>query len=117
MGYARLIDTGLARAFNQVKDLAKDALLDKTTGSDFDFGTGETVGTKTTLPVKIIIVEAKNKPKEDSTSMVQMLIKATESGNLSSYDRITVEGVSYKVVQIVKTNGYLHVINVAKGPE
>jgi hypothetical protein len=111
MSYAKLIDLNLTRAFNRLKDLAKLATVVKKTDVAFDFGTGESSETTTTISFKVAIVES-TKGSERNSMETQIMFKKADVGDLMAYDTVTIDGVSYKVGSAVKNDGYISVVNI-----
>jgi len=114
MSYVNLINSNVSLAFNLVKDLAVDALIVKASRSDFDFTTGATDQTFTSLPAKAIFVEEKKSSKEVNTSVKTVMIKTRESGDISTLDKLSVSNVIWNFTNIVRSNGYITIAEVAR---
>lgn len=115
MSYSKLIDKSLIRAFNLVKDLAKDATLTMKSNVDFDFSSAQTTGVDTSIPLKVIIIESKKKAKENDVGNIQVMFRVADIIDINAYDRLTIDSVDYKIGQIVKSNGYIYLIEIKRG--
>jgi hypothetical protein len=92
MGYRNIINSNLARAFNQVKDLAVEAVLVRRSDPTFDFNSGETTTTDEQLIVKVIALESEQKAENHNVVKMEALMKSKEIGAITPYDTLEFEG-------------------------
>lgn len=108
MSYRSLVDAQVRKAFNLLKDLAVDAVLNKKGAAAFDFGTGEaTLTSDGNIPTKIIEVEAKKPSKKTNVTEKTVMMKSQDVGDLNLFDTITVDGVEWKLGSPIKNDGYI----------
>jgi hypothetical protein len=107
MSYTNLIDINLNRAFNLLKDLAINAVLQKVNTTSFDFGTAVASVAPTNINVKIIVVEDSRDHKETSATTRQVLMKAKGIGQLNTTDRLIFNGQTWKLSHVLKSDGYI----------
>ena len=115
MSYSKLIDNSLIRAFNLIRDLAKDATLITKGSVDFDFSTAQTTGVETTTPVKLVVIESKKKAKDNDVGTTQVMFRVADIIDINAYDRIIFDMVEYKIGQVIRSNGYLYLVEIKKG--
>jgi hypothetical protein len=114
MGYAAQIDSKLNQAFNLMKDLAVPVVFVKKTAS-YDFSIGEAVTSATTNVVtKAVIVETKKTSKESNTSSKQLMFKAKEVGDITLFDSVQINGVTWKLGDVITNSGYIILTDVFK---
>ena len=114
MSYSRLIDTNLTRAFNKLKDLAKVATVTKHTDVEFDFSAGEKTSSTTTITFKAVVLSSKTDSVKTNTETTQILFKREDVGDLTTFDEVVVDGVSYKVGKAMKNNGYVSLATLVR---
>jgi hypothetical protein len=114
MGYNNVIDKSLTRAFNLLKDLAEDMVFNKKNISDFDFGSGTASLTSQYVPIKAIVIATS---KETATSSVkkQVMLRISEVGDLGAYDSLTYNNETWRIGSVIKSNGFISVVEVFKG--
>jgi len=114
MGYNALIEKSLTRAFNLLKDLAVESVFVKKTVSDFDFGTGSASTTSQNTIVKIIDIDTSKDTKTGNVTK-QFMLRVADVGDLGSYDVITYKGSNWRIGSIIKSNGYIFIVEAFKG--
>ena len=115
MGYRSLIDINLNRAFNMAKDLAVNITLIKKIGSTFDFATkGVTATTTENISLKGIWLEADKPSKEHNFTKRQIMFKRVLVGDISQYDSITDNGVTWRISNLIKDTGFITILEVQK---
>lgn len=107
MSYSKLIDRNLNLVFNKLKDLAKIATVTKHTDVEFDFGTGEKTSTSEQINFKAVMLSVKTDSVKTNTETTQILFKRDDVGDITTYDVVVVEGVTYKIGKVHKNNGYV----------
>jgi hypothetical protein len=119
MSLKGVIDKNITFAFNQLKDLAIDAVFSKKSNVSFDFGSREVVPDVVTTQVttKIVIIttkRAKTSQKESSTSIRrnEIMVKSNDVGDLYSYDTVTYEGNTWSIGEVLKNDGYISIAEV-----
>lgn len=115
MGYATQIDSKLNMAFNLIKDLAVSVVFVKKTGASFDFSTGESVVTTTTnITTKAVIVDSKKTSKESNVMSKQLMFKSKDLGDISLYDSVQINGVTWRLGDVITNSGYIILITIFK---
>lgn len=115
MGYQALIDSNLNKAFNLAKDLAKDVTFVKKPNPNFNFGTGEaSFDSLQNIPTKAIIYDSKKKSKDRNVVVKELLLKSKEIGDATSYDSVTIDNQSWRIVAIPKNDGFVSIIEISK---
>jgi hypothetical protein len=114
MSYSNLIDTNITLAFKMLKDLAVDATIYRRAVTEFDFGTGVTDLSTTTIPVKVIVINSEKKSQEHNTLINQIMLRSKEVLDVTALDKITINGVSWRFSNILKSNGYIIVAAIAR---
>lgn len=114
MSYSKLIDTNLTRAFNKLKDLAKVATVTKHTDVEFNFGSAEKTSSTQTISFKVVIISSKTDSVKTNTETSQILFKREGVGDLTTYDEIVIDGVSYKVGKSLKNDGYVALVTIVR---
>jgi len=115
MSYTALIDSNLTKAFNLVKDLAVLGTFNKKSGVSFDFTTGETTtASTTTITTKVVIIDLKKTSDKSNTVRKQILFKSRNLEDLTFYDTITINGVIWKLGEIIHSNNFTTLLNIFK---
>jgi hypothetical protein len=91
MGYKALVDSNITLAFNLLKDMAKDVILNKSSANSYDFGTATVSDKKTELPIKAVVLEDDKKSKMHNSIKRQLLFKTRGLGDLNAYDTVLIE--------------------------
>ena len=110
MGYAALVDKQLSNAFLRVKDLASDALFTKSTSANFNFNSGQLAETQAP-PIRIKLVVT-NEVTKSSTVTRTVMAKAADIVAFTLYDTITLDGVIWKIGDVLKQSGKIWVFNI-----
>lgn len=114
MGYNNVIDRSLTKAFNLLKDLAEDMTFVKKNVSDFDFGSGTASTTAQSTVIKAVIIETK-KATSTGTVMKQVMLRISDVGDLGAYDVIIYKSENWRVGNVIKSNGFISVVEMFKG--
>jgi hypothetical protein len=114
MSYANLINSNITLAFKMLKDLAVDATIYKRSSTEFDFGSGVVDTSTSTVAVKVIVVDSEKKSQEHNTLITQIMLRSKEILDVTSLDKITINGVSWRFSNILKSNGYIIVAAIAR---
>jgi hypothetical protein len=114
MSYSNLINTNITLAFKMLKDLAVDATIFKRSVSEFDFGSGVADLSTTSVAVKVIVIGSEKKSQEHNTVISQIMLRSKEVLDVTALDKITINGVSWRFSNILKSNGYIIVAAIAK---
>jgi hypothetical protein len=112
MSYRNLINSNLNRAFNQVRDLATDAILVRKSDPTFDFNSGETTTTDSTLPLKIIAIEAEQKADSHNVIKMEALMKSKEIGALTPYDTLEFDGFIWSIGKKMVNSGFVFLAEI-----
>lgn len=112
MGYQRLIDANLTRAFNKVKDLARDASVAKQKNIEYDFGTGEKTSVIENILFKVIIISSRRDSENKQSEETQIMFKKESVGELTQNDKVTIDGNVYVVGASVKSDGFISIVNL-----
>jgi hypothetical protein len=113
MGFTKLIDANLTRAFNLVKDLAVMVTLIKKSGTSFDFNLGETLHLKSSnFDIKAIIL---NSEKTSSTAVFKTLMfKSAQLQGITGYDGVMISKVLWNIGEKLKDDGVIILLDVYK---
>jgi hypothetical protein len=115
MSYSNLINTNLNLAFRLLKDLAKDAILWRHTSVEFNFATGSHPALLTQVPIKLIEVKSEKKSQDHNTSIKTVMIRVKElSGDITALDKIEIAGETWRVSNIMKSDGYVMMADIAR---
>ena len=102
MSLSARITSSVTKAFNSVGDLVKTASLSNKDVSSFDFATGETVSTDSSVTLKVILDSTQKPSREGFTTTAFMktseLAKASTPIDLSGYDTITIDSKAYNII-------------------
>ena len=90
MGYKNLVDSNITLAFNLLKDMADDVVLNKSSSADFDFSSGEVAADAgaSSVPIKAIVISDDKKSKTENSIKRQILFKTRGLGDVNAYDSI-----------------------------
>jgi hypothetical protein len=114
MSYSNLINNSLNLAFRQLKDLAVMMEYTHKTMVDFNFGTSETSEDISTFSAETVIIETKVGNKERSTISMQLMANTKDIGNIENFDSVVYQNETWKIVDNVKTNGFISLFTVIK---
>lgn len=115
MSYAKLIHKNITMVFKLVKDLAKDATLNKRTTSSFNFTDVLPIETAAaTLQVKVILLDALKKAEDRNSAKKEALIQYNGVGDISLYSSITIDGVNWNIGPVIKNDGFLYYLELNK---
>ena len=113
MSYQALIDANLNRAFNLIKDLAKDIVLTRQTNPNFDFGTGTAkFGTPVTVATKAVIIEDKKPNDNRNTIKRQMMLKTKEIGDINQYTTVSINNETWNIGDVIKNDGFITLADI-----
>ena len=107
MSYKALIDRNLTLAFNQIKDLAEDVILKKSSSNDFDFGTGTTSNTVVEKPIKAVVIKSNKMSNSHNGSVREIMFKSKGLGDLNAYDVVSFEGADWRFSTKINSDGYI----------
>jgi len=88
------VTNAVNKAFDSVGDLVKTATLTTKSVSSYDFATRSTVSNSSTQTVEVII-QSKKRPSGEGFTVSAMMKTGV---NLSVYDSIVVDNVTYNIV-------------------
>ncbi len=115
MSYQALVNSQIKKAFNLLKDLAKDGTITKRSNQAFDFGSGEVAtDSAVTTVVKVVNTETTKLSKDKLTVQKQVMLKVPEVVDLSIYDTLSFEGEVWKIGPVVHSNGFIFVVDIFK---
>lgn len=108
MGYKSLVDSNITLAFNLLKDMAEDAVLNKSSSAEFDFGVGlmKTDNALKNLPIKAVVIDDDKTSKEHNSIKRQILFKTRGLGDINAYDTITIDGNLWRFGPKINDDGY-----------
>jgi hypothetical protein len=111
VSYTTLVDSQLRQAFNKLKDLAKYAEFKNKTASEYDFSTGVATDVITSVFTKIVILE---EVKDKTSTSLKIMFKSKDVGMLAMYSTIIIEGVAWRVTEVIKGSGYINIASISK---
>ena len=113
--YKSLIDKQLALAFNQLKDLAKDAKFYKNSVAEFDFSTALVDTTPVEQPiVKIVELSTKEGNKNTSSIKKKIIFKTKDIQDLNIYSKVEIDSSMFTIVLPIKNSGYITTLDIIK---
>ena len=121
MSYKALVRSNVKNAFNLVRDLAEDVILQKSSDIDFDFSTGVLLDDagETQLPIKAVIIENKKKSTKVNAIERQILFSTEFLGDVNAYDVVYIKDthdetkmVAWKFGPKIIDNGYIMFANI-----
>lgn len=113
MSFSKLLDANLVRAFNLVKDLAVTVTFTKKSGTNFDFGEGDTVHSGTvSVTIKAVVLNTDKKASQHNVVAKEIMFKSKDIGQVTEYDSVLLNGEMWSVGPQVKDNGRILVLNV-----
>lgn len=106
MGYRRLVQSLVAKAYTLAGTLAVEATLSHREAKAFDFATGNSrTSTPVVTVVKGFLKVAESKGPEQAVQ-ADLVVQASNVEDPSAYDVIAIDGVSWNVAAEYRTNGY-----------
>jgi len=115
VGFRNIIDTQLNNAFNLAQDLKTDMTLNKRTGVDYDFASGDvTSQAETNISVQGIIIGSKKKDKKSNTTKRQLMLKRKDVGDITEYDTVSDAGGIWKIGKPIKDDGFITLVEIYK---
>jgi hypothetical protein len=120
MSLRSTVRSNVRKAFSAIKDLAIDITLQQSDSSSFNFRTASAEQTAVVSTViKGVVIEKKRDKREIQTSeantlKAEIIVITADISDLTIYDTAVFEGKSWKVIQPVKDNGYIVVLDVAR---
>ena len=109
MSYSKLVDSQLKKAFNLMKDLATPATFNMKVSGSFNFGAKAPEDFEAApVQTKIVVYDGK-RAKGDGPKVTskQFMVKAKDVGDLKAFDKVTFDGNTWTVGQIIKGTGYI----------
>ena len=113
MGYKSLVDSQATMAFNILKDLADDVVLNKKDSVSFNFGTGVKEERTTPIEIKVVVLDDDKKSKIHNSIEREVLFKTRGLGDINAYDSMTFENAhdvhlngTWKFGTILNNDGY-----------
>lgn len=106
MSYKALIDSQLALAFRQLKDLAEDAIFKRAIVGDFDFSTLESnVTNAADAFTKVVVVD---KRVSKGTEKWTLLFRVTDDiKDMNDFSRIEISGISLDIGPVLAQKNYI----------
>lgn len=115
MSYSSLINSNLNKAFNLVKDLAVDAVFTKKADKSFNFATRAVKSSSgETITSKVIVLDSKKPSKDRNTVTQQIMLKTIELGDLSLYDSVSINNISWKLGSFIKDDGFINIVELTR---
>lgn len=109
MGYKAIIDSNITLAFNLLRDLAEDVVLNKSSDNNFDFSTGEMAvdRNKKDIAIKAVVIED-NKSGNGTLNAIkrQILFKTRGLGDINAYDKVIISGNEWNFGPMINNDGY-----------
>ena len=110
MAYKSLIDSQLAIAFNQLKDLAVPVLFEGVSVEGYDFAAmAPDVSSAPQVSLKAVVLGEK---KEEGKITAELLFKSRDLENPSEHSRVTFEGNSWVVGPVLAQKRYITLVKV-----
>lgn len=114
MALRKVIDNALSIAFKQMQDLAIVALFAKAVNGVFDFSTAQIVGEdESTKRLKIVVIKSK-KAGDSGVVVSKDIMFQTSLIDVSAYDTVTFDGVSWKIGPVISNNGFVTTLTIFK---
>lgn len=115
MNYDLLIKKGLTTAFIKLESLAVEVTLTKKASLGFNFTSAATEETEE-MPVvtKMIVTERAKRGKQTNTLTQKVLLKTADVGDVSTYDKLTVNSVQWNIGSTIVSNGYVTLLELSK---
>jgi uncharacterized protein YaaQ len=115
MSYLRLIDNNLSKAFSLIKDLATDATFIKKSNTTFNFNTGiAKPKVSETVDAKVIIMDKLKRSRDRNTQSQQIMFKSNDVGDLTLYDSVIINEITWKLGAHIKNDGFINIIEISK---
>jgi len=115
MGYRASIQQKVRAAFNQVGDLASNAILTQKDSSSFDFATQTTV--KVTQPskaIKVILINEGRDKSDSNTITAEVMILSENVSDLTYYDTIVINGITWTIGTPSFNDGFITTVKVKR---
>ena len=113
MSYSRFVKTKVDMAFKLIGDLAKDVVLSSGVPGDFNFATNTgTVVSARTFTTRAVVVKSTAKSPIANSAIKRLILPANAIELVESFDTVTWEGKSWKIIPEVSDDGYLKYIDV-----
>lgn len=107
-------------AFKAAKDLAKDVVYVKKTGSsDFNFSTGEaaTPQTSSQLIVKTIEISEAKLSRDKKTYSKQVMFKTDDVGDIKSIDHLLINSEKWNIGPEIHGDRAVTIVEITKGAQ
>ena len=114
MSYAQLVENSVRLAFNQLKDLAVDAVLARRVSGTFDFTTMSSAEITAPVVIKVILTDSQKVAKLRNTRRQIFMCKTSDVGDLNQFETLTINGVVWKIASVDKNDGYVSVATIVK---
>ncbi len=113
MGLKSLVDKGLLKAWNYAGDLKTSVTFVLKERPSFNFNdTDNNAVTETEIKVEVVLVDSKKQSRNTETKEVMFL--AQSLSDVSLYDAVVIDDVTWKIVSPIKKDGYVLIIKIAK---
>jgi len=114
MGYRSLVIQKVRTAFNTIKDLAVDVTLTQSSPTGYNFATNQLVGASTaTTTIKGVLLESDREEVENKIAG-KLLLKSEDVSDLTIYDSLVINGITWNIVPPYKDNGYTIEVEIAR---
>ena len=122
MGYKALVDSQATMAFNLLKDLADDVVLNKSSNVNFNFGSGEKEERIESSVIKVVVIDDDKKSDAHNSIKREVLFKTRGLGDINAYDSMTFENAhdthlngTWKLGPVLNNDGYTILAEIYKG--
>ena len=113
MGYKSLVDSQVTMAFNLLKDLADDVILNKSSDVSFNFGDASTSQKTEQTVIKAVVTDDDKKSQIHNSIERQVMFKTRGLGDINAYDSLTFENShdihlngTWKLGPVLNNDGY-----------
>lgn len=115
MSYRGLIDSQVRRAFNLVKDLARDGAFTLKSDVNFNFGTAS-VSSNTAPPfiTKVVDLETLKPPKDTNLIRKVIMFKSAGLEDLNSYAKLSFDAYDWTFGDSLKNNGSIWITTIQR---
>jgi prephenate dehydratase len=113
MDYQTLINKNLTKAFNMLKSFTVEVILTKKSAETYSFSSMTSATTDAAPITTRAVILGKVKTSNTSNTLKQQLLLNTQPiGDLSLYDKITVNGVIWSIGPSIDNSGYITLIEL-----
>jgi len=114
MSYKALINSNVNKAFNLIKDLAEEVVLNKTVTSDFNFTSGDVKSTVSAISTKAVITDSNKESEKHNVMKKIALLKTQDIGDISAYSSIVLNGNNWQIGPLIKSDNFVTVVEIYK---